>query len=267
MTRYEEIAAELRRRLDADLTPYPVGSRLPGHSQLTAEFSVGRGVLTEALGLLALEGRIRIADRSGALVLDPAAPPQPVDVGGQVRRNELGYIFNAAAGHWRPTVPPTRRWLPAPPHIARLLNVPIGSDVLERHRIVGPDGHPVQIADSYLPADVARGTVLEAASTGPGGIYDRLEHDFGHGPITWHPRIGAAAATPDQARDLGVSRGTPLLVLTRISISGTSGRPVEVTITYLDGHRFEVTGQSITRDDTAVWPTTPATAENRPAAL
>jgi GntR family transcriptional regulator len=74
----------------------------------------------------------------------------------------------------------------------------------------------------------------------------------------------AGAATPDQAHDLALSRGTPLLVLTRISVSASTNLPVEVTLTYLNGHRFETTGQPIDRDTTAHWPTTPATTENRP---
>ncbi|KJE20116.1 transcriptional regulator [Frankia torreyi] len=262
MTRYEEIAAELRARMDADPPRYPIGSRLPGYGPLTDEFGVGRGVLTEALGLLALEGRIKVTDRSGAVVLDPAEPPGRIDVGTTVRRNDLGYIFNAAAGHWRPITTPTRRWLPAPPHIARLLDVPKGADVLERHRVIGPDGRPVLIADSYLP-DLARDTILEDASTGPGGIYDRLEHDLGHGPLTWTRTTSARSATPEQARELGIPRGGALLVLTRITHSGTTGRPVEVNITYVDGGRFAVE-DIISRDETAHWPTTPATAENRP---
>ncbi|MGH8904753.1 MAG: UTRA domain-containing protein [Egibacteraceae bacterium] len=72
--------------------------------------------------------------------------------------------------------PPTITWASASPEIADLLQIPAGSEVLVRDRQIGERGGlPLHLAISYLPGPLARGTVLEQADTGLGGIYDRLE--------------------------------------------------------------------------------------------
>lgn len=260
VTRYREIADDLRQRLDAG--EYPPGARLPGFDDLTQQYDVGRGVIREALSVLELEGRIRVVKKAGIIALDPTAETDRIDRGRQVQRNDLGYVFNAAAGHWAPVATPTRYWMPAGVLVARLLDVEPGASVLARHRVVGP-GRPMQIAISYLPEWLARGTVLEEAHTGPGGIYDRIEQDMGHGPLSWHEDVSARMPAPEEARTLEISRATPLLVITRVSTS-RGGRPVEVNVTCMSAARFHV-GYPVERSESARWPVqVPATGENRP---
>jgi DNA-binding GntR family transcriptional regulator len=53
---------------------------------------------------------------------------------------------------------------------------------------------PVQLAPSYIPADIAAGTALEQADSGPGGIISRFA-DLGHAQvrITENIRVRRAA--------------------------------------------------------------------------
>lgn len=261
MARYRDIAADLRRRIDAG--EFPPGSRLPGYADLTGEYATGRATISDALNVLQVEGRILVRKKAGITVVDTAAPPERLDFGLQVGRDELGYFFNQLAGlHWAPLSTPTTAWGPAAPDIAELLGINPGDPVLTRHRIVGP-GTPAQIAISYLPEHLARGTVLEQAHTGPGGIYDRLEQDMGHGPLRWDVDLSARIPTDDEARVLVVPRGTPLLVLTRLTHSGTTSEPVEVNTTAVSAARFKIS-QRVTRARSARWPVRPAQAENSP---
>lgn len=256
---YVQIAADLRNRMESG--EYPPGSKLPTYEVLTRTYGVGRGVIREALSVLEVEGRIRVVKKSGTLVLGDGQR-QRVNRGREAWRNELGYVFNQAAGHWAPVVMPSRRWGRAPEDVAQLLGVDPADEVLIRHRVVGP-GEPMQSATSYLPADIARGTVLEEASTGPGGIYDRLEQDMGHGPLVWEERVSTRLPTPEEARELVMPKAVPLLVITRTSTSSSTGRVVEVNVTRMSGARFEI-GYPVTRAESARWPVTPATGENRP---
>ncbi|MGH3921739.1 MAG: hypothetical protein ACRDTT_02495 [Pseudonocardiaceae bacterium] len=105
-----------------------------------------------------------------------------------VHRDDRGYYFDVQAVSWVAVTPPTIAWASASPEIADLLQIPAGSEVLVRDRQIGErGGPPLQLAISYLPGPLVRGTVLEQADTGPGGIYDRPE-EMGH-TLHWIERI------------------------------------------------------------------------------
>ncbi len=62
-----------------------------------------------------LRGRVRVRPRSGTYVLPPTGTAVPIDLGHQVRRNDLGYVLARPAGHWPPVGIPTRGWTACPP--------------------------------------------------------------------------------------------------------------------------------------------------------
>jgi GntR family transcriptional regulator len=264
--RYLEIADDLRRRLDSG--EFPVGSAIPGgYVALRERYETAQSVLREALGILEIEGRIKPIRGTGLVVLD-RQQLQRIDRGRVVYRDDLGYYFNRVSGHWSPVKTPTRSWGPAPADVAELLGVAATEEVLIRYRVLGPDPTtPLQIAVSYLPPDVARGTVLAEAHTGPGGIYDRLEEpEMSHGPLSWHEDVSTRMPEREEASALKISRNIPLLVITRTAESGTrAGKVVEVNQTVMSGAKFKV-GYDIERDETAAWPVAPAAAENPPKA-
>jgi GntR family transcriptional regulator len=264
MLRFEEIAADLRRKIESG--EYPPGSVIPGgYAGLMKHYGTGQNVMTDALSILEMEGWVKPVRKRGLVVLDRQAPER-IDLGHLVYRNELGYFFNRIAAKWAPLAMPTREWAPAPADVAELLGVASDAEVLIRRRILGhAKGEPAYIATSYLPKDVARGTVIEEAHTGPGGFYDRLEEpEFGHGPLSWRADVSTRMPTSSEARDLKISRNVPLLVITRVAESGTvKGKAVEVNQTVYAGNRFKV-GFEIKRDRSAKWPVTPADAENPP---
>jgi GntR family transcriptional regulator len=156
-----------------------------------------------------------------------------------VYRDELGYYFDAAAQSWAAVRVPTVSWGPAPADIAALLGIPAGSDVLIRDRVMGrPGGPPLQLATSYLPSELVRGTILERPDTGPGGIYDRLE-DMGHSPLRWSESLGARMPLYHEVRTLQLPPGTPLLRLLRTTID-PAGRQLEVNDTRISAALFEI---------------------------
>jgi GntR family transcriptional regulator len=261
--RYLEIADDLRRRLDSG--EFPIGSVVTGgYTGLREHYDASQATLREALGILEIEGRIKPIRGTGLVVLG-RQEMQRIDRGRVVYRDDLGYYFNRVSGHWSPVKTPSRSWGPAPADVAELLGV-AGDEVLIRYRVLGPDAAtPLQVAVSYLPADVARDTILAEAHTGPGGIYDRLEEpEMSHGPLSWREDVSARMPEREEAAALKISRNVPVLVITRTAESGTkAGKVVEVNQTVMSAARFKV-GYDIERDETAAWPTTPATSENPP---
>ncbi|WP_143671716.1 UTRA domain-containing protein [Streptomyces caniscabiei] len=64
----------------------------------------------------------------------------------------------------------------APPEqVAAILGVsPEEISTVKRARIMLANETPVQLADSYIPVEIADGTALEAENSGPGGIIARF---------------------------------------------------------------------------------------------
>jgi len=141
---------------------------------------------------------------------------------------------------WVALVPPALSWGQAPADIARILRLADeNTEVVIRDRRMGPPGGEVlQIATSYIPAELARGTVLESIHTGPGGIFDRMEQDMGlH--LSWEDLYGARMPTGDEAAILGIPAGVPVFRIICIT-SDESGRVVEVNDRRMSAERFLV---------------------------
>ncbi len=77
--RYQEIAADLRRRLTAG--EFPVGSKLPGISELQEQYEVpGLNTVRQAQALLIEEGLIEAVQGSGTFVRALPSSDQPTDL-------------------------------------------------------------------------------------------------------------------------------------------------------------------------------------------
>ncbi|MBD0692977.1 GntR family transcriptional regulator [Streptomyces sp. CBMA123] len=248
---YRQLADDLRAAiLDGR---HPAGTVLPRITSLATQYGISKQTARQAIALLEAEGLVEVVRRRGTIV---RALPQRQKLSRvrQVLRDDRGYYFDPTAQPWVALRKPTITWAPAPHDIASLLRVEPTGDVLLRDRLMGdPDTRkPTQLATSYLPAAIARGTRLAEADTGPGGIYDRLERDLGHGPLAWHETITSRMPTPAEAADLQAPKGTPLLRIIRTS-TGPDGTVVEVNDTRMRADEYEI-GYPITRHSTAAWP-------------
>lgn len=259
--KHEEIAEDLRRRIAAG--EWAVGTRLPGMNALARQYGAGNTVLQEAVAVLELSGLVVTRPgKAGTRVLAPDGGRRRLDLGKAVRRNDLGYLFSAPTGHWPPLREPSRQWQPCPGEVAEQLEVEPGSPVFARHRVVGPEGRAAQVTTTYFPDDVARGSVIEGADTGPGGWADRAEQDMGYGPLSWTTEITARLPSEDEARDLAISTRLPVLVTHRLHRSA-QGKPVAVDVVVVDGRTFSYR-VALSRGATARWPVSPATGRNTP---
>lgn len=221
---FQRIARSVR---DAILRgDYPAGTRLPRGDEMAASYGVSRGTIYAALRALTAEGMVRPVRRGGTIVLG-GAERSLISRERGVLRDDRGYYFDPAATGWHAIRPPTITWGPVPADVAALLGVG-AAECLIRDRAMGPPGatYAVQLATSYLPAALARGTVLAERDTGPGGIYDRLEQDLGHGPLAWSERVSSRMPEPAESADLAVPPGVPILRMLRITRSARPGHAV-----------------------------------------
>lgn len=124
----------------------------------------------------------------------------------------------------------------APAHVARVLGLEAGADVLARGRRFVLDGKPVLLATSYFPADLVAGSAITRDDTGPGGSYARLA-ELGHGPARFREEIRSRMPTQDEAARLGLGSGTPVVLICRTAF-GADGRAVEVNEMTLDSAAY-----------------------------
>lgn len=117
---------------------------------------------------------------------------------------------------------------PAPPEVAERLRLTPGEQVVVRHRIVLLDDQPVELADSYYPVTIARGTRLAEPRKIPGGAVALLA-ELGYEPRYAEEDVHARPASADERQSLGLDEHGWVLVLTR-TLRAENGEPVEVSV-------------------------------------
>lgn len=246
---YREIAADLRQQISEGR--YVPGDKLPMLTELQTQYGAGYQTVRSAIALLEQEGLVVAVRRRGTIVRE-RPEKRRITRSRQVFRDEIGYFFDQTAQQWAALETPTLRWGVVPVDLAALMGLRAGSEVLIRDRVMGdPETRtPKQLATSYLPASIARGTRLADADTGRGGIYDRLE-EMGHRPLRWSEGVSARMPSPEEAEALNLPAdvGVPLLRVVRVTSSPT-GEVVELNDTRMSAEEFEI-GYSIRRHTSA----------------
>lgn len=235
---FQQIADHLRESITrGDLA---AGDRVPSEAALMDHYGVARMTVREALGVLKAEGLVHAEQGRGVFVR-----PRPIvrrlgsDRFARRHRARGKAAFSAdaeVAGHVatvdRLTVTRER----PPVAVAGLLDAPPERQVVVRRRRYLVDGHPVEYATSFIPADVADGSPIVDPNPGPGGIYARME-DAGYTFRTFREDVAARMPTPEEVRLLDLPPGVPVLVLVRAAIE-TGGRTLEVCETIMAAHSF-----------------------------
>lgn len=246
---YRDIAAALRREISEGR--YQPGDKLPMLTELQAQWGAGYQTVRSAIALLEQQGLVEAVRRRGTVVRD-RPERRRITRSRQVFRDERGYYFDPTAQPWVALEAPNIGWGAVPGDLAELMGLAPGTEVLIRDRVMGdPETRtPRQLTTSYLPSDLARGTRLAEADSGPGGIYDRLE-EMGLGPLRWSEGVSARMPSPaeTEALHLPADIGIPLLRVVRLTTSPT-GQVLEVNDTRMNAEQFEI-GYTIRRHATA----------------
>lgn len=117
--------------------------------------------------------------------------------------------------------------LPAPDLIARDLGIAAGAPALVRRRLVLRDGQPVELADSWYPAELATGTPIALFAKAKGGTLALLAKQ-GHVAQRVIELVSSRCATNDEQILLNLDAKAPVLELIRVAHS--SLRAIELTV-------------------------------------
>lgn len=229
---YRRVADDLRVRIRAGrLAP---GARLPSLPQLGDEYEVSPDVARQAIGILRAEGLVETRQGSGAFVRAFA----------QIIRSSPNRLARAQWGsgkaiqdhdterRWR-TVDVVVSETPAPRDIAEHLGVEPDAPLLSRTRRFLVDERPVQLATSFYPLDIVRGSAITYTDTGPGGAYARLA-ELGHEPVRFTELVADRSPTREESFDLALPKnGGRVFDMTRLAFT-KDGRCIEVNRMVLD---------------------------------
>ncbi|MFD3326834.1 GntR family transcriptional regulator [Streptomyces sp. NPDC058701] len=213
--RYLEIAAALRVAIASG--ELPVGGQLPSESDLAARWSASRGTVRQAVATLAAEGLIGSRQGARRIVLR------------HERRHSFGELNSFAqwaegVGHEAGSRFLSRVRRPATTEEADRLHLAPGTGILAVLRLRLLDGEPVMVertayadwvaaAVEAMPEDCR--SVMDALAEGSGVVAHYGEH-----------LIDALAAGSEDARLLGIRRGSPLLRQRHVSATAAA-RPIE----------------------------------------
>lgn len=266
--RYLDIAAQIRARIEAG--EWEPGARLPRLDDFAEQYEANRDTVGRAIAALESEGVVWAVQGRGIIVrhgMMRLRRPR----GDLVKRNVVtgnpGYSFPSASGQevWKHHIPPTASPRPlTDARIARLLGVPVGSEVMCRFRVTGPESEPpFQINISWIhPRGAVDAPGVASQAPGPGDWLYQLEK-AGHWPISWVEFHRARMPTKDEARLLEIPISLPVLEIVRVGTSGGDGKPIEVTEYVVASDRVE-TVNVLHRDESAhlPWPDDPGSGNN-----
>lgn len=268
-SRYQDIASEIRTRIEAD--EWPAGTRLPRLDDFAVEYGVNRNTIGRAIAVLESEGYVWAVQGRGITVRYGTIRSRRPR-GDLVKRNEhlTGYSFPSATGqetwirHGEAISAPARL---DDERIARLLGVKPGTEVLRRFRVTGPASEaPFQINVSWIHPRVAEIVADVDANPAAGEWLYRIER-AGHWPLSWMEIHRARMPTKYEAERLDIPTSLPVLEIVRVGTSGLDGKPVEVTEYIVASDRVE-TIHVLHRDKSAQdpWPEEDATRNGRKTA-
>jgi GntR family transcriptional regulator len=131
----------------------------------------------------------------------------------------------------------------ATPELAEAFGVPPGTPLLERSYRTGHTSEPApfSLVTSYLRRDLIEANpelLDETNEPWPGGTQSQL-HTVGIEVDRVEERVTARAPTPEEARDLALSPGTPVITLRKTSYD-IHDRVVDVAFCTLPGDRTEL---------------------------
>lgn len=208
------------------------GDRLGTEREMAARLSVSRSTLRQVLAVLAQAGTIRrVPGRAGGTFVAHTKVDRDLSliVGLPEYLRRQGFV--AGTQVLSATI------AGADEYTATHLALPAGGLVLDIVRIRLADGIPISLERAQLPAEVFPG-LMELPMGG--SIYELLDEHYGVRPEDVVEHLEVVAASAEEAGLLGVSAGTPLLAIARISCTA-DGTPFEFSQDLFRADRTRVT--------------------------
>jgi GntR family transcriptional regulator len=231
-SQYRQLADLLRAAIDQG--EYAPGATLPSEDELSRRYRISRPTVNRALSILRGEGLVRVERGRGTVVREIPAIHRAALARYQRQAREHGGARGAFDAEIRargmvPRSDVTVDLVTPPPEVARALGLAEGEqNTIRRKRKMYADNVPVQLAPSYIPAEIAEGTQLAEIDSGPGGIVSRFA-ELGLAQARISESIRVRRATDEEQEFLRLEDDQAVIEIWHVGIT-TEGRPVEVCV-------------------------------------
>jgi DNA-binding GntR family transcriptional regulator len=209
------------------------GARLPSESELAESFETARGTVRQALAQLAFEGLIVRRMGLGTFVagkrVESRIEAQRVRSFEEQMEERGVHINFRVLGFDRET---------ASASVAAALRIPAGAPVYRLRRLRLMEGETIGLEDRSMPERI--GTAIPASALVNRPAMAMVEAALGTplGGIT--VTVGAIGAEADLARELGIRRGSPVLVRAH-TFFDQAGKPVLCGESIYRGDKYQFT--------------------------
>lgn len=212
--------------LIADLDP---GAALPVERELAEIFGTSRTTVRQAIGELCADGRVERVQGRGTFVASPQLMQLP----------HASFSANAQSQGWQAgrSILDARAVV-ADRTVADNLNLVEGDEAIRLDLLRTVNGEPFAHETVHLPGDMPG--LMERLGTGESAgdsLYRILHDDYGVTVDVVEDSVATIPADPVEANTLGVSTGSPMLVVHRTAFN-VAGQPVEWTRSVFRGDRF-----------------------------
>ncbi|HEV8648983.1 MAG TPA: GntR family transcriptional regulator [Actinomycetes bacterium] len=202
---YQKIADDLREGIVAGR--YPPGAQLPSAQELRSRWKVTERTVRDALVQLRAEGLVTSQQGRGVFVREPTVPRR---LSTDVALYD-GWYSMARRHGLAPATTTTVTTGPATDEVAQWLELPTGTEVSIRDRVMQAEGAPpVMLATSYFPMWVVE-QAPKLRDPNVSGLPKWLREAFG--PTYSEDVIAPRMPTPDEQDRLQLSAGVPVLVI------------------------------------------------------
>lgn len=221
--KYHRVANALRREIQGGaLAP---GDRIPTETELVERFKVSLPTIRQAIGVLRTEGLVEPRHGIGTFVKDQRRRQRR-------SRNRYGRAradSKLLTSDLRHEITFAGR-MPVPDHIAEVMDVPKGTEVVARKRTLydKETGRPEEVGASYLPVEIAGGSFLEHPTVVPKALFLCMEDLAGKKYRFAKDQWIVRTATVEEAEALDIPLGTPAIHVTHIA-RAEDGQILEVS--------------------------------------
>ncbi|SAL24260.1 GntR family transcriptional regulator [Caballeronia sordidicola] len=214
---YQQIKALITQGLESG--EWKPGEIIPSEVELAARYKVSQGTVRKAIDELSADNLLVRRQGKGTFVATHNED--------RVQFRFLRLLPEDGDVHPHVSRLLECRRLRAPAEIARQLDLKPSDPVVCIKRLLQFDGETTVFDEIWLPGAVFRGLTAERLADYKGPLYAMFETEFGTRMIRASEKIRAVGADVAVAQLLGVSEGSPLLSVERVSYT-YGDRPVEV---------------------------------------
>jgi GntR family transcriptional regulator len=209
------------------------GEQIPAEQDLCETYGISRTVVRQALRELELEGVIIRRKGKGTFISEPKINE------GLIQKLTGFYQDMVERGLNPVTRVLHQNVVRANEKVARFLNIPPETQVIDIERLRFINDEPIQLVTTYIPYHIY--PPLATVDLTNRSLYEFLEKEGGIFLTRGHRYIEAVLASANEAALLGIERGAPLLMLDSVSYTDNN-LPIEYyhALHRGDRSRFEV---------------------------